>query len=151
MIKMQDPPVNNDDGFPLDLAGENFLFDYYKPFLDLLNSDMNKVNIEVAKDGRKYRIKRIEEIDIWIGLDDNLYELLYDTPASNEIIKAALPERSQPLSDVDKMDEIAEGGLTKIEPDDRLDNRTTVGGDGVYVRVGDKWDSEKMKLPPTER
>ena len=79
-----------------------------------------------------FPMKRINEADLSIGLDEQVFEIIQngDMPVLRRLVAV--------LSDVSL-------------PQDELDSQVAVGRDGIYVRLGPHWGDDRMHLPPAER
>ncbi|MBN1220193.1 MAG: hypothetical protein JXM69_14795 [Anaerolineae bacterium] len=128
------PSIEDKDesGRKFNLTLETYLANYYRLFLDFLDSEYGGASSWLTHGNRTYRVKRMAETDMQLGLDEQIYTLL----KSGEKI---LPEK-----------------LVAAGPDgpfsaETTDGRITVGSDGIYVQLGDSWRDDKMSLSPAER
>ena len=118
-VFLKDPPT--DHGFSLNIDAEVFFKDYYKLFIDLVDSGYGHVE-RVSLGGRHYLVKHIRESDTRIGIDEKLYNHGKRGTGKELLERVAL---SLPTNRDESHE--ATGPLA--------------GEDGIYVDVGRKWTS----------
>jgi hypothetical protein len=118
-VYLKDPPIEK--GLDLEIPGGRLLSDYYRLFVDLINSDYGQRESRTLRN-RRYVVKYIAEIDSFIGMDEELYR-----HAQGDLEKGTLEQivRSLPKD--------------SEEPE----NSTGVfaGEDGIFVALGERWIS----------
>src|SRR6266511_1078218 len=118
-VFLKDPPT--DHGFSLNIDAEVFFKDYYKLFIDLVDSGYGHVE-RVSLGGRHYLVKHIRESDTRIGIDEKLYNHGKRGTGKELLERVAL---SLPTNRDESHE--ATGPLA--------------GEDGIYVDVGRQWTS----------
>ncbi|MFC1976405.1 hypothetical protein ACFLXQ_08395 [Chloroflexota bacterium] len=133
-VYLVDPPVKDKlgNGNNLDLTLETYLSAYYGLVFDTLTAEYGGESTAVTYRKHTYRVKSIAEADLQLGLDEQIYALLQSGD------KSLSKNMATGLSDV-------------TSPSDEDEAQTTVGYDGIYVRLGDSWRDDKMYLSPAER
>ena len=138
-IYAKDPPIENEGRFELDISLPNYVFAYYKPLMDFIRVDRGQTEAITTFQDRKYLIRRVNEADLWFGLDEQFYRLL-PTTRSEELPT----ERLLTLSTE----------LLQFQPEHSLERphvEFSTGIDGTYVQLGNSWDDELMILEPQDR
>lgn len=133
-VYLADPPATQagSTAANYNFSPKPFLHTYYGLLLDLLKSEYGQAPRSETYRDEAYRIKAIEEVDLQLGLDERVYKLLHsDHHRVPEYVRRILSERP--------------GG--ESEPD----VSTTVGGDGIFVRLGESWSESHMHLAPSAR
>jgi len=125
------PLIRSDHSLNLDITSETFLRSYYMLLYDFLSADYGGQAEIVTFAGCTYRVKNIPEVDGQIGLDEKIYHLM---------------QSGDKISPQDFM--LAREKITSSEKEDI---KSTVGQDGIFVRLGDAWRDDLMYLPPPER
>ena len=118
-VFLKDPPT--DRGFSLNIDAGVLFKDYYKLFIDLVDSEYGRVE-RVSFGGRHYLVKHIRESDTRIGIDQELYNhgKREDGKELFERVALSLPASANEAHEVT-------GPLA--------------GEDGIYVDVGRQWTS----------
>jgi hypothetical protein len=131
-IQDPSPADDSDNSFGLDIGPESFMKNYYGLLYEVLLSEYGGAIDTETHGNRTYRMKRINEADLSIGLDEQVFEIIQnsDMPVLRRLVDV--------LSDVSL-------------PQDELDSQVAVGRDGIYVRLGPHWGDDRMYLPPAER
>ena len=122
-VCLADPPEIDGESLDLNVSETQFLGDYYKPFVTLVDENETKV---VRVDGRTVRVVDVACADIRIGLDEETLALARDGGAVRALSReAAHVEASQ---------------------------QWTLGRDGVFVELGrGTWAPALMELEPPKR
>lgn len=127
---LEDPPVTTDNrSSSLALDPKTFLSGYYALLVDLLTADYGPPSFLESYGERTFRLKAIDEADLRIGLDEQIYQRLRGGDFSLERFIAS--RRRAP----------------RIETTEQI----SVGGDGIYVGLGERWSPTRMHLPPADR
>ncbi|MCB0196304.1 MAG: hypothetical protein KDJ65_30410 [Anaerolineae bacterium] len=127
---LEDPPAKTDSrSLNLDLTLKSFLTDYYALLFDLLKADYGPPSFLEEYGGRTFRLKAIDEADLHIGLDEQIYQRLGGDDFSLERFIASRIR------------------APRIEATEQI----TVGGDGIYVALGERWSPTRMHRPPPDR
>lgn len=140
-VFLKDPPIGNESGYDLPLNPGTFFHDYYRMFVDLIDSAYgDKTFLELSE--RTYIAKYITEVDVWVGIDEAVYNLMTRYSADLEHLSKlplTLPETPQPLARLDRRP----SGSDKNDENNNEDENslTLVGEDGIYVRLGSTWGS----------
>jgi len=123
-IYLKDPPVEK--GLSLQLDRGRLLLDYYRLFIDLINSDYSRRE-SLTLHGRSYVVKYVAEIDCRIGIDEEVYSHAQDErrAESLETVVYSLPESSD-------------------EPESSTG--LFAGEDGIFVGPGERWAS-RIRAP----
>lgn len=145
-VFLQDPPLlEGENDYNLDISINRYLFDYYEPLIDFLTSNYGDLETLEEANHRVYVTKKIREVDLQVGLDTQIYHLflqrnITETPNLFPIL-ADMLHPSHYLTSTNLIEDTTIG----------LDRRTTIGGDGIYVQVGNSWSDENMYKSPQER
>ncbi|MCB0179215.1 MAG: hypothetical protein KDI62_13360 [Anaerolineae bacterium] len=127
---LEDPVVNTGSESPnLALTPKAYLTSYYALLFDLLQADYGGAPVFETYQDRTFRLKAIPEADLHIGLDEQIFQRLAGDDFSLERFFASRRRAPQ------------------IEATEQI----TVGSDGVYVSLGERWSPTRMHLPPPER
>jgi hypothetical protein len=133
-VYLEDPPVEEPPATAGDLAlsPQDYCMNYYQLLLALLTSPYGDAAASIDYAQRTYRVKRLTEADITLGLDEQVYKLLQ---AEKRVSIKGLLEV-----------------LTALPaPEEGDEEQVALGQDGVYLRLGNRWHPERMALPPAER
>ena len=128
-IEWNDPEDFDEDAESIDLNESSFLSAYYRPFVALV-TDREITTSTIILGQRIFNVVRIDEADLTVGLDKYVLKMLQEEQYSE--LQAYLKRSSTVLS-------VREGLRTKI------------GLDGVFVQLGERWDSARMLHEPHER
>jgi hypothetical protein len=117
-VYLKDPPLEH--GLHLQIDMREFFSDYYRLFIDLIDSDYSRRQVLTASNERRYIVKYIEEIDSRIGIDEEIYKYARDRHSVELLEKTvySLPEIVN-------------------EPDSPT--QPLIGEDGVFVELGPRW------------
>ena len=131
--------VKTQDAADLDLTENQFLRDYYDPFVALIDQKRRlgagQFDIGAQSEtvnGVDYRVMELSDVDLSIGLNQRIYETHRSTEAVRDAIHRILDHASP----------IASRELERVEltPTTRGDTDSVfVGSDGILVRVGRTW------------
>lgn len=158
-VYMEDPEDFDRDAVDLSISEDQFHQDYYRPITDVIDAEpitdggaqANRRirTVDVAGIERKIHAVELLGTDVEIGLEDQVYEVLRSRNIRSQIfeIMPPIPERLTWLDTDDShwkytgTDEPTRGG----------EDNSFLGPDGVFVRLGDSWSTERMRLDPRER
>lgn len=132
-VEWHDPP-DGEDEFPQKkqkpfyhhISENGFFRNYYKPFRTLLKGNLEAKIVE--HDNINFLVTNLEVADVAIGLDTRIIES-FEKDDFRSIVR-----------------EIAQ---TRIELHDS--RRSNIFNDGLFVKTGERWASERMKEEPFDR
>jgi len=138
-LRLQDPVGQDEDAADWTFTEEEFLRDYYDPFVALIDqhgrwgTGESKTNAqrETVYD-TEYLVSDLPDVDLAIGLDRRMYEL---HRSANDVRDAIRPA-------VDLAFTIASEVLERVDvplTTDGHSNSVFVGPDGILVRAGRTW------------
>jgi hypothetical protein len=133
-VYLEDPPIAESPvgAGDLVLSPQDYLLNYYHLLLSLLSSDYGGAAVSIPYGQRTYRVKRLEEADLRLGLDEQVYTMVQSSkkPPMKALLQtlAALPA-----------------------PEEGDEEQVAIARDGVYLQLGQRWHPERMALPPGER
>ncbi len=126
-IEWEDPDDYADDAVDVPLTSEDVLREYYRPFIEMLaDTEISTEDMEI--EGQTYRALRIIDADVTVGVNTRILDI--GQPQLTRLINAFGDIYYAPAS---------------------LDAATTVGGDGILVRLGTSWDTDNMRRQPQDR
>ena len=138
-LRVEDPVGQDSDAVDWDLAENQFLRDYYDPFVALIDQrrrvgagefDVNGHSETV--NGVDFLVAELSDVDVAIGLDQRIYEIHRSGGAVHDAIHQVL-DLASPIVSQDF--ERADRGPTTH----RDSGSGFVGSDGILVRVGRTW------------
>lgn len=158
-IYMEDPEEFDKDAVDLSISEDQFHEDYYRPISDLIDAEWSTDGgvatrrtirtFDIAGIERTIHAVELQGTDVVIGLEDQVYNTLTSKNIRSQIIEI-IPPIPQPLAWLDTEDI----HLRFTEPDESIKSReddSFLGPDGVFVRLGESWSRERMRLDPQER
>lgn len=138
-LRVEDPVGQDQDAAGWDLTENQFLRDYYDPFVALIDQKRRvgagELDIGAQSEtvnGVDYLVADLSGVDLAIGLDQRIYEIHRSTEAVHDAIHQVL----------DLASPVASRALERIDrtPTTRGDSDSDfVGSDGILVRVGHTW------------
>ena len=136
-LRVEDPVGQDQDAVGLDVTENQFLRDYYDPFVALIDQKRRgegEFDIGAQSEtvnGVDYLVTELSDVDFAIGLNQRIYEIHRSTEAVRDAIHRVL----------DLASPIASRELERIDrtPTRRDSDSVFVGSDGVLVRVGRTW------------
>jgi hypothetical protein len=125
------PFTAHDSNLNVDIEPDTFLHSYYALIFDFLTTDYGGKAEAVTAAARAYRVKRIPEADVQIGLNEQIYQLMQtqDSRFSRKLVN----------------------DMIETTPQDQTEPHTMIGPDGVFIRLDEAWGENRMHLPPEER
>lgn len=150
-VSLEDPNGNNPKSFDVDVSLDDVIRDYYRGFVDWINTAENVVN-EVAN-GRRLRVVDVPLIGIRLGVDDSVVTAFSQTTDLYTSVVQALPAIAQPLSP--KFDDSKQGKKRDVGDDEG--ERSTpdplffYGPDGIAIWMSKDWEDRMMKREPSKR
>lgn len=158
-VHLEDPDEINENAIDLNISENQFLQDYYEPFISLFSweweSDSRNTiqkrtgTIFVAGTERRINVVEFEGTDVEIGLEDQVYEALRSQDIRSQVIEI-MPPIPEPRAWLDTEDTHVRYAGPE-EPTESGDDDSFLGPDGVFVRLGESWSTERMRLDPRER
>ena len=142
---VEDPVGRDTDAVDWDLTENQFLRDYYDPFVALIDQthDMGakhrvgagELDITARSEtvnGVDYLVVKLSDVDLAIGLNQRIYEIHRSADAVHDAIHRVLDLASPIVSrDIEPIDRT---------PTTRGDSDSVfVGSDGIFVRAGRTW------------
>ncbi len=127
-IQWEDPDGYDDDAVDIALTEDDFLREYYRPFIDLL-ADGDDTQDEVFGNDI-YRVIPLNEADVRIGVN-------------NTILQTQQSGRWADLRYI--LADVYHASDTDPVPN------TTIGLDGILVQLGRRWSDENMQQQPQDR
>lgn len=127
--RIDDPEEYDYDAIDIEINQNTYLNRYYKPILDILSENSFDLK-NISVNNTTYITTTIPEVDLILGLNKTIYDLLLHGEISFDLKRTLLAET-----------------LTM----EKTDINTFIGGDGILVITGEKWNVENMILEPTER
>ena len=136
-LRLEDPVGQDVDAVDWDFTENQFLRDYYDPFAALIDQngrfgtgEFNTNAQSETVNGMEFLVADLPDVDLAIGLDRRIYELLRSEDDVSDAIHQVLDFA------------LARGTLDRTDEPPTTDgdsNTVFVGRDGVLVRVGRIW------------
>ena len=150
-LRLADPIAHHPHAVDWNFTENQFLRDYYQPYVDLLdrnigdgatvgNADMESEDV----DGMDILVAPLPDVDIQIGLARRIYDLVSLTDPVRSGVNEGLDLRQSIVRE------------TPLRPSSTLEEmptrqtQTFVGTDGILVRLGPSWfDRQENQLRPS--
>jgi hypothetical protein len=133
-----DPPNSHSSAPDLNISPERYLFDYYEPFMWLL--ERQEVSDVIELFDNSYQIVNLPEADLTIGIDARILDARMPTESDKPI---------QTLKDLPPFTKhVGESGMAS---ENSKEDSIFVGSDGILVQTGDLWRQSAMSREPRER
>ncbi len=124
-ICWEDPEDSSMEGYELDISLNDFLSDYYNPFIKLVHVKKHYSKIININDNEfEFIIVNFKDIDIKIGIYNELIDHNYSSIKDNAKQFMAYSKKNE---------------------------NSKIGIDGVFIELGNSWIEEKMKKEPHKR
>lgn len=139
-LSVQDPDDLDSAGINMELSPEQAIRDYYQPFVDLIRNS-NQLESHFAAD-RQFQIVRIPEVDMWVGVDEEVMKVIDVKEKLALHLLKVLPDVYSPLdAGSDFTPEHPNATDDDSEPyiPDEQDELETIGSDGILVVLGQSW------------
>ena len=138
-LRVEDPVGHDQDAVGSDLTENQFLRDYYDPFVALIDQKhrvgAREFDISAQSqtvDGVDYLVTELSDVDLSIGLNQRVYEIHRSTKAVRDAIHRVL-DLASPIVNRD-FEGIHRGPTARGDSESDF-----VGSDGILVRVGRTW------------
>lgn len=136
-LRLADPATPRRDAVDWPFSENQFLRDYYDPFVSLLDQAVGLVRpLDPSADWRSDEVEGMEvlfaslpDVDLEVGMTEKLYDVVSSGEATRDDVNNALHIGHDPLGDTP--------GILEELPSSQ--GRTCVGSDGIVVRLGPKW------------
>ena len=158
-VYLEDPDEIIDDAVDLNFSENQFHQDYYGLFATLFDPDREadrtaSINrqvtvVPVAGNQRTVHIVAMEGIDVEIGLEAHVYNVLRSQNIRSQISEI-MPLIQELLAQFDT-ENIQQRDIGPDESTDSGEEDSYLGPDGVFVRLGESWSSDRMRLDPRKR
>ena len=158
-LHLEDPDEIDKYAVDLNIAEDRFQRDYYRPFMALIDResgtgeeasiDQRMKTIEVAGVERRIHVAKLEDSDVEIGLEEQVYDAAGSQDIRSRII-GIVPSLPEPLARLDTEDSQWRHTVSD-EPMARGEDDSFLGPDGIFVRLGPSWSTNKMRLDPQQR
>jgi hypothetical protein len=139
-LSVQDPDDFHPSGIDMDLLPEQAVRDYYQPFVDLIRNS-SRVETHVT-DARQFRTVGIPEVDMWVGVDEEVMKVIDAKEKLTWHLPKVLPDVYFPLGgDSDFTPEHPDTPYDDFEPKipEEQEELEAIGGDGILVLLGRSW------------
>lgn len=133
----EDPDGSDLEALNLEISEDQFLLDYYAPFVSLLEQADGPLRRE-QYDDRVAVVVEFEDLDLKVGLDLAVRDALRSRAEIRERLVDLLPDSEAPAKD----EEFVEPNASK---------NYFVGSDGIAIELGPSWSDEAMLREPERR
>ncbi len=145
-VRFEDPKGRfGDDVLSLNLSADDFIREYYAHVLAILN-EVRTTRLRVR--GRMVRLARLPLLDLSIGLDVQVEDALKQRKGVFASLRTALEPVRTGRS---RMGESYGGAKRKESRAAKVDVNSTIGPDGVGIRLGRQWNPQMMAREPQVR
>ena len=132
-LYLEDSDETNSDAVDLEIPGgeDQFLESYYQPFMSLIENrtaTIRKTGV-VRMRGREINFVSLEEVDLDVGLDSQIQEVLTSEYRAENALMSIAYLYSQNTNEF----------AVRVQDHPSNNDTTFIGGDGVFVRLGASW------------
>lgn len=149
-VSLEDATGANRSTFDLDLNLDDFIRDYYRGFVEMIQNADDSTEMTIA--GRTCHVVSLPAVGIRLGLDDLILDRFSDSSDLYRSIVSSLPSVEQPLN-ANRGDEggVHDDAATNVLTGPSDDPLAYYGPDGIAVWLPEGWRSHIMKMEPQER
>ena len=135
-LRLADPTTHHRDAIDWPFSENQFLRDYYDPYVNFLDQAVGRVGPADLSDRRSDEVDGMEvlfapfpDVDLEIGMVQRVYDVVSSGEATRDEVNDALDLGHARSRDAP--------GILEEMPSSQ--GRTCVGSDGIVVRLGPKW------------